>query len=53
MAASGDNRVITYDYDFVEDVRRTMAACAIFLFFPIQQINDGCPALQPTPNPPP
>jgi dipeptide/tripeptide permease len=41
MAASGDNRVVTWDDNFVEDVRHTMAACAIFLFFPIQQINDG------------
>ena len=41
LAASGDNRVVGWTEDFVEDVRRTMAACAIFLFFPIQQINDG------------
>ncbi|CAG8981256.1 hypothetical protein HYALB_00003854 [Hymenoscyphus albidus] len=41
LAASGDNRVVTWDDRFVEDVRRTMSACAIFLFFPIQQINDG------------
>ncbi|EHK96079.1 putative Peptide transporter PTR2 [Glarea lozoyensis 74030] len=41
LAASGDSRVVTWDDDFVEDVRRTMGACAIFLFFPIQQINDG------------
>ncbi|KAL3423963.1 MFS peptide transporter [Phlyctema vagabunda] len=41
LAASGDNRVVTWDDKFVEDVRRTMGACAIFLFFPFQQINDG------------
>lgn len=41
LAANGDNRVVSWDDKFVEDTRRTMAACAIFLFFPIQQINDG------------
>ncbi|KAE8447034.1 hypothetical protein EG329_011169 [Mollisiaceae sp. DMI_Dod_QoI] len=41
LAASGDTRVVRWDDNFVDDVRRTMAACAIFLFFPIQQINDG------------
>ncbi|KAH6720782.1 putative peptide transporter PTR2 [Leptodontidium sp. MPI-SDFR-AT-0119] len=41
LAAAGDTKVYRYDDRFVEDVRRTMAACAIFLFFPIQQINDG------------
>lgn len=41
LAASGDNRHVRWDDKFVEDVRRTMGACAIFLFFPIQQINDG------------
>ena len=35
------NKTYPWTDDFVEDVRRTMAACAIFLFFPIQQINDG------------
>lgn len=41
LAASGDTRKVTWDDDFVEDTRRTMGACAVFLFFPIQQINDG------------
>lgn len=41
LAASGDTRTVTWTDDFVEDTRRTMAACAVFLFFPIQQINDG------------
>lgn len=41
LAANGDNRVVSWDDDFVEDTRRTMGACAVFLFFPIQQINDG------------
>jgi len=41
LAASGDTRHVNWTDDFVEDTRRTMAACAIFLFFPIQQINDG------------
>jgi dipeptide/tripeptide permease len=41
LAASGDTRIVNWNDDFVEDVRRTMGACAIFLFFPIQQINDG------------
>jgi dipeptide/tripeptide permease len=41
MAAQGDTQVVQWDDQFVEDVRRTMGACAIFLFFPIQQINDG------------
>lgn len=41
LAAQGDTKVYRYDDRFVDDVRRTMAACAIFLFFPIQQINDG------------
>jgi dipeptide/tripeptide permease len=41
LAASGDTRIVNWDDSFVEDVRRTMGACAIFLFFPIQQINDG------------
>ncbi|RFU26404.1 hypothetical protein B7463_g9925, partial [Scytalidium lignicola] len=41
LAASGDTRVVPWTDKFVDDVRRTMGACAIFLFFPIQQINDG------------
>jgi hypothetical protein len=41
MAADGDTKAVTWDDNFVEDTRRTMAACAVFLFFPIQQINDG------------
>ncbi|TVY14472.1 Peptide transporter PTR2 [Lachnellula arida] len=36
-----EGKVVKWTDDFVEDVRRTMEACAIFLFFPIQQINDG------------
>ncbi|RDW69243.1 hypothetical protein BP6252_08263 [Coleophoma cylindrospora] len=41
LAMNGDHRKVNWDDKFVEDVRRTMAACAIFLFFPIAQINDG------------
>lgn len=41
LAANGDNRVVAWDDKFVDDVRRTMGACAIFAFFPIQQLNDG------------
>lgn len=41
IAASGDPRTFHWDDRFVDDVSRTMDACAIFLFFPIQQINDG------------
>jgi dipeptide/tripeptide permease len=41
MAANGDTRRVSWTDSFVEDVRRTMGACAIFLFFPIQQLNDG------------
>ncbi|KAG9234915.1 putative peptide transporter PTR2 [Amylocarpus encephaloides] len=41
LAASGGSETVAWDDKFVDDVRRTMAACAIFLFFPIQQINDG------------
>jgi dipeptide/tripeptide permease len=41
LAASGDSRVVQWNDQFVDDVRRTISACAIFLFFPIQQINDG------------
>lgn len=37
LAASGDTRVVAWTDEFVEDVRRTMGACAIFMFFPIQQ----------------
>ncbi|TVY32726.1 Peptide transporter [Lachnellula occidentalis] len=36
-----EGKVVKWTDDFVEDVRRTMGACAIFLFFPIQQINNG------------
>ncbi|KAH6672599.1 putative peptide transporter PTR2 [Halenospora varia] len=41
IAASGDPRTFHWDDRFIDDVSRTMDACAIFLFFPIQQINDG------------
>lgn len=41
MAATGDTTRVPWNDDFVEDTRRTMSACAVFLFFPIQQINDG------------
>lgn len=39
--AAGSTKVYEYDDDFVNDVRRTFQACAIFLFFPIFFINDG------------
>ncbi|KAK5155212.1 peptide transporter ptr2 [Recurvomyces mirabilis] len=39
-AASGSKEVYWTDKD-VDDVRRTMTACAIFLYFPIYNINDG------------
>lgn len=32
---------ITWSEKSVDDVRRTMSACAIFLYFPIYNINDG------------
>jgi dipeptide/tripeptide permease len=32
---------ITWTDDFVEDVRRTIEACEIFLFFPFYYLNDG------------
>jgi dipeptide/tripeptide permease len=32
---------ITWTDGFVEDVRRTVEACQIFLFFPVYVINDG------------
>lgn len=41
LVANGDHRIVRWTDDFVVDVQRTMNACAIFLFFPIQQINDG------------
>ena len=32
---------ITWNDGFVEDVRRTLEACQIFLFFPLYNMNDG------------
>ena len=32
---------ITWTDDFVEDVRRTIEACEMFLFFPFYYLNDG------------
>ena len=42
LAANGvTDHSITWSDGFVEDVRRTIEACQIFLFFPIYVINDG------------
>ena len=45
LAAQGiislGGKPITWNDGFVEDVRRTIEACQIFLFFPVYVINDG------------
>jgi hypothetical protein len=41
LAAAGDSRIVGWSDQFVDDVGATMAACSVFLWFPIQQINDG------------
>jgi hypothetical protein len=38
--AAGSTKEYAYDDMFVNDVRRSFQACAIFLFAPIWQIND-------------
>jgi dipeptide/tripeptide permease len=45
LAAQGittlSGKKITWNEGFVEDVRRTLEACQIFLFFPLYNMNDG------------
>ncbi|KAF2150195.1 MFS general substrate transporter [Myriangium duriaei CBS 260.36] len=41
IAARGLNIRVTWDDQFVEDVRRASQACGIFCFFPIQYLNDN------------
>jgi len=45
LAAEGITTIkgkpITWNDGFVEDVKRTIQACEIFLFFPIYNLNDG------------
>lgn len=41
LEASGDKTVVPWDDKFVDDVRRTMEACAVFCFIPLSMINDG------------
>lgn len=45
LAAEGvtslSGKKINWNDGFVEDVRRTLEACQIFLFFPIYNMNDG------------
>jgi len=45
LAAQGITSIrgkpISWNDGFVEDVRRTLEACQIFLFFPIYNLNDG------------
>ncbi|KAI8956142.1 hypothetical protein F4801DRAFT_595435 [Xylaria longipes] len=38
--AAGSTKEYQYDDQFVNDVKRTFQACAIFLFAPIWQVND-------------
>jgi dipeptide/tripeptide permease len=41
IAASGGRINVPWSDEFVEDVRRAFQACTIFMFFPIQYINDN------------
>jgi dipeptide/tripeptide permease len=41
IAASYSSITVPWTDEFVEDVRRALQACAIFMFFPIQSINDN------------
>ena len=45
LAAQGvttlSGKPISYSDGFVEDVKRTLEACQIFLFFPVYYMNDG------------
>jgi dipeptide/tripeptide permease len=41
IAAEGSHIAVPWTDEFVEDVRRAFQACTIFMFFPIQNINDN------------
>ena len=38
---NGERKTVPWTDSFVDDVRRTLVACQVFLFFPIYNLNDG------------